>query len=175
MPRNLLVDGRDYSGKGHVESPPGGADLKDPIVQEENENENKNDGDDHDEKSKTHQHTSPSPQAEDQDHDHDSHSSDDLIAYAPGTLFWGPWHIPGLLGILNNAYACAYMTFVIFWSVWPPDAKVTPASMNYSVLVTGAVILFSVFWYLVRGRWVFRGPLVERDVVRVVGVGSVGV
>lgn len=32
-----------------------------------------------------------------------------------GRLEWGPWRIPGILGTINNAYACVYMIFVIFW------------------------------------------------------------
>lgn len=38
---------------------------------------------------------------------------------AEALLIWGPWHIPGILGIINNIYACLYMIFVLFWSVWP--------------------------------------------------------
>lgn len=89
-------------------------------------------------------------------------SEPQLVAYVPSQLYWGPWHIPGIWGIINNAYACVYMIFVIFWSVWPPQTPVDPASMNYSVLVTGGVILFSIFWYYVRGRKEYRGPLLER-------------
>lgn len=89
-------------------------------------------------------------------------SEPQLVAYVPTQLFWGPWHIPGIWGIINNAYACVYMIFVIFWSVWPPQTPVDPASMNYSVLVTGGVILFSIFWYYIRGRKEYRGPLLER-------------
>lgn len=100
-----------------------------------------------------------------------------LVAYVPSQLYWGPWHIPGLFGILNNAYACAYMIFVIFWSVWPPQTPVSPASMNYSVLVTGGVILFSIFWYYVRGRREYCGPLLEkssREVRKVAAKGGAG-
>lgn len=60
-------------------------------------------------------------------------------------LVWGPWHVPGLLGIINNAYACVYMVFVIFWSVWPPSYKPTANTMNYSVVVTGGVLILSTY------------------------------
>lgn len=46
-------------------------------------------------------------------------------------LRWGPFHVPGWFGILNNLYACVYMVFVIFWSVWPPSTPVTAGTMNY--------------------------------------------
>ncbi|KAL1963334.1 hypothetical protein VTN77DRAFT_8455 [Rasamsonia byssochlamydoides] len=95
------------------------------------------------------------------------------VAFAPSQLVWGPWHVPGWLGILNNAYACVYMLFVIFWSVWPPATPVSPSTMNYSVVVTGGVIIFSVFWYYVRGRREYQGPLVDREVAEIIRAGQV--
>lgn len=88
-------------------------------------------------------------------------------------LVWGPWHIPGLLGTINNAYACTYMIFVIFWSFWPPETPVTAETMNYSVVVTGGVIIFSIIWYFVRARKVYKGPLIDEEVKRVMRLGSV--
>lgn len=79
-------------------------------------------------------------------------------------LIWGPWRIPGLLGIINNAYACVYMIFVIFWSVWPPATPVTASTMNFSVVVTGGVMILSGVWYWVQGRKSYQGPLVDRDI-----------
>jgi choline transport protein len=89
-------------------------------------------------------------------------------ALSQGRLVWGPWHIPGILGIINNAYACVYMIFVIFWSVWPPATPVTASTMNYSVVVTGGVIILSMVWYFIRGRHEYKGPLVDSDVVPVI-------
>ena len=76
-------------------------------------------------------------------------------------LIWGPWHLPGILGIINNVYACTYMIFVIFWSVWPPDAKVTASTMNYSVVVTGGVLILSAIWYFVRAKHIYKGPTID--------------
>ncbi|CRG91605.1 Choline transport protein [Talaromyces islandicus] len=90
------------------------------------------------------------------------------ITFAPTQLVWGPWHIPGLLGILNNAYACLYMVFVIFWSVWPPATPVAADTMNYSVVVTGGVIIFSIVWYFIRGRKEYKGPLVDKEVIQII-------
>ena len=92
---------------------------------------------------------------------------------AQAQLIWGPWHIPGILGIINNAYACVYMIFVIFWSVWPPVTPVDAATMNYSVVVTGGVIIFSIVWYWVRGRKEYRGPLIDDEVKAAMRVGSI--
>jgi len=82
-------------------------------------------------------------------------------------LVWGPWRIPGILGTINNCYAVAYMIFVIFWSVWPPATPVTASTMNYSVVVTGGVLILSAIWYFVRARHVYHGPIVEEDVAQV--------
>lgn len=105
-----------------------------------------------------------------------AHPSDPNFFFAPSSdgddkvvkmkLVWGPWRVPGMLGIINNAFACVYLVVVVFWSFWPPEANVTPQNMNYSILVTGSVILFSVIYYLVYGRRQYVGPLVEEEVVR---------
>ncbi|KAK3116738.1 hypothetical protein LTR53_002571 [Teratosphaeriaceae sp. CCFEE 6253] len=108
---------------------------------------------------------------------HSSPSSPSLrtghIEVANARLIWGPWHLPGILGIINNAYACAYMIFVIFWSVWPPATPVTASTMNYSVVVTGGVVILSTIWYFVRGRKEYKGPLIDEDVAAIMRLGSV--
>ncbi|QDS77060.1 hypothetical protein FKW77_007073 [Venturia effusa] len=78
-------------------------------------------------------------------------------------LVWGPWRLPGVLGIINNVYACCYMVFVIFWSVWPPATPVSASTMNYSIVVTGGVMILSGMWYFVGGRKQYRGPIVDDD------------
>ena len=92
---------------------------------------------------------------------------------AQARLIWGPWHLPGIVGTINNLYACCYMIFVIFWSVWPGSWKVTASSMNYSVAVTGGVMILSTIWYFVRARKVYKGPTVDEEVERVMRHGSV--
>jgi choline transport protein len=94
---------------------------------------------------------------------------------AQAAFTWGPFHIPGTLGTLNNAYACIYMIFVIFWSVWPPSTPVTASTMNYSVVVTGGVIIFSIIWYFIHGRKVYKGPLVDDIIMKQMKRPSVGV
>ncbi|KAL8670875.1 MAG: hypothetical protein Q9168_004606 [Polycauliona sp. 1 TL-2023] len=79
-------------------------------------------------------------------------------------LMWGPWRVPGILGIINNAFACVYILFVLFWSFWPPETPATPENMNYSVLVTGFVVLFSIVYYYLYGKAQYMGPLIEHQV-----------
>lgn len=80
-------------------------------------------------------------------------------------LAWGPWHIPGLLGTAINAFACVYLIVIFFFSFWPTATPVTPSTMNYSVLLFGAVAMLSTVYYLLRGRKSFQGPAVEIGVV----------
>ena len=79
-------------------------------------------------------------------------------------LMWGPWRVPGLLGIVNNAFACVYILFVLFWSFWQPDTPATAENVNYSMLVTGVVLTFSIMYYYVWGKKQYVGPLVEHQV-----------
>jgi amino acid transporter len=80
----------------------------------------------------------------------------------PGNLIWGPWRIDGILGTANNVFACLYLILVLFFSFWPPATPVeSPDQMNYSVLVTGAVAIFSVVYYYVWAKRDYDGPIVE--------------
>lgn len=78
-------------------------------------------------------------------------------------LVWGPWRVPGVWGIVNNVFACVYLLVIWFFSFWPPTNPTTPSTMNYSSLVAGGVVLFSVFYYFVWGRKGYRGPTIEID------------
>lgn len=93
----------------------------------------------------------------------DNNGDSDVLLEEP-TLEWGPWRLPGLLGTLNNSFACLYCVWVLFWDFWPPTTPVTGENMNYSVLVTGAVIIFAVARYFLGGKVGYRGPLVDYDV-----------
>lgn len=94
-----------------------------------------------------------------------THGSEEssVNAIAHPRLQWGPWHLPRVLGIINNAFACVYCVFVLFWDFWPPQTPTDAVTMNYSVLVTGATLVFSVIWYYVRGKKEYIGPLVEES------------
>ena len=88
---------------------------------------------------------------------------EDMSIIGPGRLCWGPWRIPEPFGTLNNIFACLYLVIILFWSFWPPVTPVSPSTMNFSILVFGATVLFSVVWYCARARKHFTGPIVERE------------
>lgn len=90
--------------------------------------------------------------------------SSDLPALANTTgaeLIWGPFHLPGAFGVANNIFAICYLIVIGFFSFWPPVLNPTPDMMNYSVLVTGFVAIFSVVYYFVWAKKEYNGPVVE--------------
>ena len=76
-------------------------------------------------------------------------------------LVFGPWYIPGMYGIAVNAFACVYLIILIFFCMWPSELPVTAENMNYTALVTAAVIAFSTGYYYFWARRIYTGPVVE--------------
>ncbi|PCG88272.1 Amino acid/polyamine transporter I [Penicillium occitanis (nom. inval.)] len=76
-------------------------------------------------------------------------------------LVWGPWRIPGILGILINAVSVIYLTIALFWSFWPSFYPVTAENMNYNVLIIGATLLLSIIYYIFHAKKEYTGPIVE--------------
>lgn len=81
-------------------------------------------------------------------------------------LMWGPFHVPGIAGIALNAASCSFLVIIIFFSFWPPVTPVTPATMNYSVLITGFVLIFSAVYYVFWAHRTYSGPVVEVPMCR---------
>jgi choline transport protein len=78
-------------------------------------------------------------------------------------LSWGPWRLKGALGVANNVMAICYLLLIIFFSFWPSQMDPSITSMNYAVVVTGAVMLFSMVYYFLFARKSYTGPIVEVD------------
>ena len=76
-------------------------------------------------------------------------------------LVFGPWYIPGVYGIAVNAFACIYITILIFFCMWPSALPVTAKDMNYTAPVTGGVIVISMGYYYFWARRIYTGPVVE--------------
>ncbi|KAI1173356.1 putative GABA permease [Nemania sp. FL0916] len=77
------------------------------------------------------------------------------------TLVWGPWHIPGIWGVANNIFTLAYLLFIFFFSFWPAYRNVTLQNFNWAVLVFTVVSAFSVLYYFVWARKLYKGPVIE--------------
>ena len=78
-------------------------------------------------------------------------------------LNWGPWHIPGTPGVVLNAFVCCFLATSWFFSFWPISMQVDPSTMNYNSLLWGAIVLFSLGYYVVYGRKDYSGPIIEAD------------
>ena len=76
---------------------------------------------------------------------------------------WGPWRVPGALGIANNIFAFIYVLFVFFFSFWPNIAEVTVENMNWSVLVTSLITIFAAIYYYVWAKNTYQGPVIDVD------------
>lgn len=87
---------------------------------------------------------------------------DDEITNTIGSrVTWGPWKIPGWYGVANNVFTCCFLIFVLFFSFWPTYRDVTAATMNWAVVVTVTVLGFSIVYYFVYARKVYKGPIIE--------------
>lgn len=73
---------------------------------------------------------------------------------------YGPFTL-GRAGVPINILAMAYSILGIFFSFWPPTHDVTAETMNWSVTVFGGAVLFSLGFWVVYGRKVYTGPIIE--------------
>lgn len=76
-------------------------------------------------------------------------------------LVWGPFHLPRILGIIVNTFAVVFGIIMFFFSFWPVATPVTAVHMNFSVLMTGSVVLFAILYYVFWARKTYQGPIVE--------------
>lgn len=76
-------------------------------------------------------------------------------------LIWGPFHLPGIFGILVNAFSVVFGIIIFFFSFWPVATPVTAPHMNFSVLMTGSVVLFAIVYYVLVAKKTYKGPIVE--------------
>ncbi|KAJ0122158.1 hypothetical protein J7T55_002670 [Diaporthe amygdali] len=58
----------------------------------------------------------------------------DLANALDSPLIWGPWRLPGIFGIVNNAFCCTYLIFIFFFAFWPAVNHPDAATMNWAVL-----------------------------------------
>jgi hypothetical protein len=75
-------------------------------------------------------------------------------------IVWGPFKL-GRAGTPITILSIIYTIIGIFFSFWPATATVTATTMNWSIAVFGGVLIFSMVFWLVHGRKVYTGPIVE--------------
>ncbi|CAD0031128.1 unnamed protein product [Aureobasidium pullulans] len=67
----------------------------------------------------------------------------------------------GVFGIPINAFAVLYMIQQAIISFFPMFAIVTVKTMNYGCVMFGGVAIISVVYFVVKGRHVYKGPVVD--------------
>ncbi|KAL1652546.1 hypothetical protein SLS61_004851 [Didymella pomorum] len=72
----------------------------------------------------------------------------------------------GKWGVVVNAWAIAWSFLVLFFSFWPQNIPVTPVNMNWSPLLWGAVNIFALIFWVLHGRKVYKGPIMETHLER---------
>ena len=90
-----------------------------------------------------------------------SDSFDEITNTTGAIMTWGPFRIPGTIGIAVNAFSVVFGIIIFFFSFWPTTMHPTPQTMNFSVLMTGTMFLFSILYYYVWARRIYTGPIVE--------------
>ena len=75
-------------------------------------------------------------------------------------MMHGPFQL-GRASVPIIVLSLAYSVIGIFFSFWPSASAVNAVTMNWSILVFGGVILFSLFFWAFYGRKVYTGPILE--------------
>ena len=65
----------------------------------------------------------------------------------------------GRAGLPLNIVSIVFLVFVFLFSFFPMGPKPTPAGMNWSIWMFGGTMIFSLVYYLVKGRNVYVGPV----------------
>ncbi|OJJ45843.1 hypothetical protein ASPZODRAFT_133711 [Penicilliopsis zonata CBS 506.65] len=76
-------------------------------------------------------------------------------------LAWGPFRVPGVLGIAVNIFTVAYLAIGVFFSFWPMLLHPDASTMNWAVVGTVGTSLICTIYYMVWGRAEYTGPVVE--------------
>jgi len=76
-------------------------------------------------------------------------------------IHWGPWKMGPIVGPIVNVGAMIYTLITMFFSFFPSVEEVTPVTMNWSCLIFGAAVMFSIGFYIVFGRHTYKWPIVD--------------
>lgn len=67
----------------------------------------------------------------------------------------------GRLGLPLNLFALGWLVFTVTFTFFPTAYNPTPWSMNWSILVFGAAVIFAVVQYFFHGRWIYQAPVTQ--------------
>lgn len=66
-----------------------------------------------------------------------------------------------VIGPIVNAVGLIYSVITLFFSFWPSTSTVTPVTMNWSCLLFGVTVIFSIGYYMAYGRLAYKWPVVD--------------
>ncbi|KAF7882162.1 hypothetical protein EAF00_011678 [Botryotinia globosa] len=75
---------------------------------------------------------------------------------------WGPFRLQKL-GVPITVVAIIYTIIALFFSFWPAFSTMDAANMNWSCLIFGGAVIFSMIFWLLHGRKVYVGPIWESE------------
>ena len=75
-------------------------------------------------------------------------------------LPWGPFRL-GHSDVPIAVVAIAHSILRAFFSMWPTTVQPNAESMNYCVVVFGAVMIFCLLFWLAYGRKHYTGPVLD--------------
>ncbi|SPO05424.1 related to HNM1 - Choline permease [Cephalotrichum gorgonifer] len=78
--------------------------------------------------------------------------------HTPSEIRWGPWRMPGGVGIAINVASICYILFLTAFLALPTVKPVTAQNMNYASLLLGGVLFLVTIDWVFRGRKYFEGP-----------------
>lgn len=82
------------------------------------------------------------------------------LTTADSEMPWGPFRLKRA-GVPVTIAAMLYSILALFFSFWPATTPVSAAGMNYSVLIFGGALIFSLSFWVLYGRKVYIGPIWE--------------
>lgn len=94
-----------------------------------------------------------------------SHASKSLQQGNENGMRPGWFKMGNLTGYVVNGISCVYIIVFVVIYCFPYSLPVTAANMNYACLITGTITLVAGFWWLVKGKKGYVGPvaLVHED------------
>jgi choline transport protein len=76
----------------------------------------------------------------------------------------GPWTL-GKFGLPCNIIAACFLVISTLFSFFPPALPVTLVTMNWSCVVFGGVVIIGLVYYVLLGRNVYHGPIIEKPIL----------
>lgn len=76
------------------------------------------------------------------------------------SIEYGPFSM-GRAGIPIICLAIIYSVIGIFFSFWPETPELVAEEMNWAIAVFGGVLLLSLSFWVIHGKKVYTGPIVE--------------